>query len=91
MIKSSQPRKVKTHWFSRPEQQGVLLPGPSLLPCCPLSHNGLGGGTWAAPQSAGCMALSWTAAASRELAESGCRGEKHVQHVNLTRRVEGLF
>lgn len=75
-------KKVRKQWFSRPEQLGVLLPWPSLLPYCPPSHSGLGGGTWAARRSAGCTAPSWTAAASRELAVMGCRGKKkHVQHV----------
>lgn len=65
----------KKHRFNRPERLGVLLPGPLPPPYCPPSHSGLGGGTWAARRSAGCTALSWTAAASRELAGMGCRGE----------------
>lgn len=90
-LKMSQDTKVKMQRFSRPERLGVLPPGPLPLPCCPPSRSGLGGGTWAARRSAGCTARSWTAAASRELAGMGCRGRKHVQHVNLTRREEGSF
>lgn len=74
-FKTSQDTKVKVQRFSRPERLGVLLPGPLPLPCCPPSHSGLGGGTWAALRSAGCTARSWTAAASRVLEGMGWRGE----------------
>lgn len=70
--------------FHRPEPLDVLLPVPLQRLDCPLSHSGLGGGTSAALQSAGCMAQSWMAVASREQAGTGY--QKENIDINIARR-----